>query len=95
MADTNPTSFLPSLDDMLQSLLLIEEGEHEFTGEEGVQELRHLFFPVTRNCIYLDHAASTPLLPCDTQLYLFGSRRQRATASTNGSHHAYLYRRYQ
>ncbi len=61
MADTNPTSFLPSLDDMLQSLLLIEEGEHEFTGEEGVQELRHLFFPVTRNCIYLDHAANGPL----------------------------------
>lgn len=62
MADTNPTSILPSLDDMLQSLLLIEEGEHEFTGAEGdVQELRHLFFPVTRNCIYLNHAANGPL----------------------------------
>ena len=61
MADTNSTSFLPSLDDMLQSLLLIEEGEHEFTSEEGMQELRHLFFPVTRNSIYLDHAANGPL----------------------------------
>ena len=61
MADTNPTSFLPSLDDMLQSLLLIEEGEHEFTSEEDMQELRHLFFPVTSNCIYLDHAANGPL----------------------------------
>ena len=61
MADTNPTSYLHSLDDMLQSLLLIEEGEHEFTSEEGMQELRHLFFPVTRNGIYLDHAANGPL----------------------------------
>jgi cysteine desulfurase/selenocysteine lyase len=62
MADTNPISFLPPLDDMLQSLLLIEEGEHEFTSaEENVQELRHLFFPVTRNCIYLNHAANGPL----------------------------------
>ena len=61
MSDTETTSAMPTLDDMLQSLLLIEEGEHEFTSEEGMQELRHLFFPVTRNCIYLDHAANGPL----------------------------------
>jgi selenocysteine lyase/cysteine desulfurase len=47
---------------MLNSLLLIEEGEHEFSGEaENVQELRHLFFPITRNCVYLNHAANGPL----------------------------------
>jgi len=62
MSDTNITSPLPSLDDMLHSLLLIEEGEHEFSGEEEyVQELRQLFFPITRNCIYLNHAANGPL----------------------------------
>jgi cysteine desulfurase / selenocysteine lyase len=62
MFDDNTVSFLPSLDDMLQSLLLIEEGEHEFSGEEeGVQELRQLFFPITRNCVYLNHAADGPL----------------------------------
>ena len=48
MSDTNPPSILPSLDDMLHSLLLIEEGEHEFSGEEeDVQEMRQLFFPIT------------------------------------------------
>ena len=53
---------LPSLDEMLSSLLLIEEGEHEFSGaDEGVQELRQHFFPVTRHCIYLNHAANGPL----------------------------------
>ena len=53
---------LPSLDDMLHSLLLIEEGEHEFSGEEdGAAELRQLFFPVTRHCTYLNHAANGPL----------------------------------
>jgi selenocysteine lyase/cysteine desulfurase len=47
---------------MLHSLLLIEEGEHEFSGEdEHVQELRQLFFPITRNCVYLNHAANGPL----------------------------------
>src|SRR3989442_8193736 len=62
MPDTNPTSPLPSLDDMLHSLLLIEEGEHEFSGEEeNVQELRQLFFPITRTCVYLNHAANGPL----------------------------------
>ena len=53
---------MPPLDDMLQSLLLIEEGEHEFTPEEeSVSELRQLFFPVTRACVYLNHAADGPL----------------------------------
>ena len=53
---------LPSLDDMLHSLLLIEEGEHEFSGEEeDVQEMRQLFFPITRHTIYLNHAANGPL----------------------------------
>jgi cysteine desulfurase / selenocysteine lyase len=62
MPDTNPTSSIPSLDDMLYSLLLIEEGEHEFSGEEeDVQEMRQLFFPITRHSIYLNHAANGPL----------------------------------
>src|ERR1700730_3762201 len=62
MPDTDLDVSLPDLDDMLQSMLLIEEGEHEFTPEEeNVRELRHLFFPVTRNCIYLNHAADGPL----------------------------------
>jgi cysteine desulfurase / selenocysteine lyase len=62
VSDTNLSSTLPSLDDMLQSLLLIEEGEHEFFGEEeNVQELRQLFFPITRNRVYLNHAANGPL----------------------------------
>ena len=53
---------MPPLDDMLQSLLLIEEGEHEFSGEEEhAKELRHLFFPVTRNCVYFNHASNGPL----------------------------------
>lgn len=60
MPDIYPA--MPSLDEMLQSLLLIEEGEHEFAGEEeGAQELRQLFFPVTRHAVYLDHAADGPL----------------------------------
>ncbi|HEY6543242.1 MAG TPA: aminotransferase class V-fold PLP-dependent enzyme [Ktedonobacteraceae bacterium] len=62
MPETNLDVTMPALDDMLQSLLLIEEGEHEFTPEEeNVRELRHLFFPVTRNCSYLNHAADGPL----------------------------------
>ncbi len=52
---------LPALDDMLSSLLLVEEGEHEFTGADEVAEIRQLFFPVTRTCIYLNHAANGPL----------------------------------
>jgi len=58
---TNPHETLPSLDNILQTLLLFEEGEHEFTAETDVQELRHLFFPVTRTCIYLNHASHGPL----------------------------------
>lgn len=62
MSDTDIVSPLPSLDEMLHSLLLIEEGEHEFSAEEEhVQELRQLFFPATRNCVYLNHAANGPL----------------------------------
>lgn len=62
MFDADSVSSLPSLDEMLQSLLLIEEGEHEYSGEEeDVQELRQLFFPITRNCVYLNHAADGPL----------------------------------
>ncbi len=62
MSDIVMPPIMPTLDDMLQSLLLIEEGEHEFTPEEeNVRELRHLFFPVTRNSVYLNHAANGPL----------------------------------
>jgi cysteine desulfurase/selenocysteine lyase len=58
---THPSN-LPALDDMLYTLLLFEEGEHEFSSEdEGVQELRQLFFPVTRQCVYLNHASTGPL----------------------------------
>lgn len=60
MPITNPS--IPNLDNMLQSLLLIEEGAHEFSGEEtGAQELRQLFFPITRHADYLNHAANGPL----------------------------------
>ena len=52
---------LPDLDDMLQSLLLVEEGEHEFELGTDVKELRHLFFPVTRHNIYFNHASIGPL----------------------------------
>ncbi|HLI06208.1 MAG TPA: aminotransferase class V-fold PLP-dependent enzyme [Ktedonobacteraceae bacterium] len=54
---------MPALEEMLQSLLLIEEGEHEFVdGEYGeAQDIRQFFFPVTRNCVYLNHAANGPL----------------------------------
>src|ERR1700686_104671 len=62
MSETNLDVSLPALDDMLQSLLLIEEGEHEFTPEEeNVRELRHLFFPVTLNSVYLNQPADGPL----------------------------------
>ena len=73
MSDNTTISSLPSLDDMLQSLLLIEEGEHEFSGEEeGIQELRQLFFPITRNCVYLNHAANGPLpSPVVRSLYTY------------------------
>ncbi|MGZ3609228.1 MAG: aminotransferase class V-fold PLP-dependent enzyme [Ktedonobacteraceae bacterium] len=73
MSDNTTVSSLPSLDDMLQSLLLIEEGEHEFSGEEeDIQELRQLFFPITRNCVYLNHAANGPLpSPVVRSLYTY------------------------
>ncbi|MGI9061549.1 MAG: aminotransferase class V-fold PLP-dependent enzyme [Ktedonobacteraceae bacterium] len=59
---TNADNKIPSLDDMLASLLLAEEGEHEFhSEEEGVQDVRQYFFPVTRGTIYLNHAANGPL----------------------------------
>src|ERR1051326_3263735 len=62
MRDTGTHAALPPLDDMLQSALLIGEGEHECVSEDGdVQELRHLFFPVTRHCIYFNHASHGPL----------------------------------
>ena len=73
MSDIYKSSSLPSLDDMLQSLLLIEEGEHEFSGEEeNIQELRQLFFPITRNCVYLNHASDGPLpRPVARTLYTY------------------------
>ncbi len=50
------------LDDMLQSLLLIEEGEHEFSGEEAdAQELRLPFFPITLPAVYFNHASNGAL----------------------------------
>jgi cysteine desulfurase/selenocysteine lyase len=62
MSNRDTVASLPDLDDMLHSLLLIEEGEHEFASEdEDVQELRQLFFPVTRHTTYLNHASSGPL----------------------------------
>ena len=73
MSDIYKSSSLRSLDDMLQSLLLIEEGEHEFSGEEeNIQELRQLFFPITRNCVYLNHASDGPLpRPVARTLYTY------------------------
>ncbi len=73
MSDIYTSSSLPALDDMLQSLLLIEEGEHEFSGEEeNIQELRQLFFPITRNCVYLNHASDGPLpRPVARTLYTY------------------------
>jgi cysteine desulfurase / selenocysteine lyase len=62
MTDRDSIASLPDLDDMLQSLLLVEEGEHEFSSDdEHVHELRQLFFPVTRQTIYLNHASSGSL----------------------------------
>ncbi len=62
MIDRERTQELPALDDMLQSLLLMEEGEHEFVSEdEEVSELRQLLFPVTREGVYLKHAVMGPL----------------------------------
>lgn len=52
---------IPSLDDMLASLLLVEEGEHEFAGEADVQDIRQHFFPATRAGVYFNHASNGPL----------------------------------
>ncbi len=52
---------LPDLDDLLQELLLIEEGEHEFMPQDGIADLRQLFFPITRQGIYLNHASQGPM----------------------------------
>ena len=53
---------LPALDAMLAPLLFFEEGEHESGDEEaGGAELRHHFFPASRACTYLNHAANGPL----------------------------------
>ena len=45
MSDNTTVSSLPSLDDMLQSLLLIEEGEHEFSGGRGHSRIAAAFLP--------------------------------------------------
>lgn len=53
---------MPALDDMLAPLLLFEEGEHELDSTEAYgADLRQHFFPVTRTCTYLNHAANGPL----------------------------------
>jgi cysteine desulfurase/selenocysteine lyase len=52
---------LPDLDSLLEELLLIEEGEHEFVPHDGAADLRQLFFPVTRQGVYLNHASQGPL----------------------------------
>ncbi|MGB8344795.1 MAG: aminotransferase class V-fold PLP-dependent enzyme [Ktedonobacteraceae bacterium] len=63
MTNIHPDEFaLPSLDDMLAPLLLFEEGEHELDSVEAEgADLRQHFFPVTRACTYLNHAANGPL----------------------------------
>ena len=63
MTDKHPDeAALPSLDDMLAPLLLFEEGEHELDSVEAEgADLRQHFFPVTRACTYLNHAANGPL----------------------------------
>ncbi len=52
----------PTLNAMLHPLLLMEEGQHEFVGNDAHgQELRHFFFPITRRTVYLNHASTGPL----------------------------------
>ena len=65
---------LPSLDEMLSSLLLIEEGEHEFSGaDEGVQELRQHFFSGNATLYLfepcLEWAAAAPGSPDCARVY--------------------------
>jgi selenocysteine lyase/cysteine desulfurase len=71
---------------MLQSLLLIEEGEHEFVSEDQeVKELRHLFFPVTRHSAYLNHAANGPLPePVARTIYDYASDVSKFGGMHNG-----------
>ena len=93
---SNAGNTLPSLDDMLTSLLLFEEGEHEFSStEEGGQDVRQHFFPVTRNNIYLNHAANGPLpLPVAQTVHEYiddvsafgGTHEARWTEYQRGSH---------
>ena len=72
MPDKNTISTLPSLDDMLQSLLLIEEGEHEFLGRKMTLRDAAAFFPITRNCVYLNHAANRVCQPSRAfHIYLY------------------------
>lgn len=62
--DRSSEQQMPALEEMLQSLLLIEEGEHEFEGEVGDGEsgdIREFFFPVVRHGVYVNHAANGPL----------------------------------
>src|SRR5690242_16970225 len=61
MTDRDDIQQIPALDDMLQSLLLMEEGEHEFVADNEVHGLPQLFFPVTREGVYLKHADLGPL----------------------------------
>lgn len=63
MTNEHPGEFpMTALDDMLTPLLLFEEGEHELDGTEAEgADLRQHFFPVTRTCTYLNHAANGPL----------------------------------
>lgn len=56
MTNQPDTSTLPSLDEMLSPLL--PTLEHTVTE---VQELRQIFFPVTRRAVYFNHAANGPL----------------------------------
>lgn len=59
MTSSHVQPTLPSLDEMIAPLLLFEEGEHELGDEEN--DLRQHFFPVTRECTYLNHATNGPL----------------------------------
>src|SRR6185312_1846852 len=62
MTDARLASSLPLLDDMLRPLLLSQERERTFFDDgKEVQELRHNFFPITRQHVYLNHASTGPL----------------------------------
>ena len=92
----NTSATLPSLDEMLTSLLLLEEGEHESSNvAEGVQDIRQHLFPVTRTNIYLNHAANGPLPKSVAQtIHAYiddvsafgGTHESRWTAYQHGAH---------